>query len=356
MGAGHEFHLLFGGPADAVPLELRCGRAVLRQLAPSARRLRAEWLLGRYSGWMQRRVERALGDLDLFHGTDGTAPILRRIPTVLTIHDLAFARFPETVKGMNRFYLSRMAEASARRAAAVIGVSEFTRRELLELFRLPADRVRVIPEGVETVFHPAPKGDQARASYVPTGAGQPYILAVGTLEPRKNLGALLEAFAHFRQHVPGHCLVIVGSQDFGHPALAERLSALGLEEEVRLGGSVSDEDLADIYRGAEFLVYPSKYEGFGLPPLEAMACGTPVLAARSSSIPEVVGEAAVLFDPDDVEEMAARMIEVAASPAVRDDLQAKGLARAAGFRWEKAAAATLEVYHGCRRSRPTAPT
>ncbi len=341
MAEEDEYHLFFAGPSAAVPTELRRGNIVLRQLAGSARELRMRWLLSHTLGAVQRDTEKGLGSIDLFHSTDSTAPRLLGIPTVVTVHDLAFARFPETVKGMNRLYLSRMVEASVDRAAAVIADSEFTKSEVLSLLHLAANRVRVIHLGVEAVFQPAPEGTPPPR---PFGWSEPYILAVGTLEPRKNLGMLLDAFAMVRGQLPGHRLVIVGSADFGAGPLSARLRALGLGSAVRLVGSISDADLAAVYRAAEFLVYPSKYEGFGLPPLEAMACGTPVLAARAASIPEVAGDAALLFDPDNTEELAAKMAYLAGAAARRQEMRSKGLERAAAFRWETAARSTREVY------------
>ncbi|MCL5025311.1 MAG: glycosyltransferase family 4 protein [Chloroflexi bacterium] len=335
----NEYHLLYAGPEGALPSEFRRGKAIPRRLAPSARHLRARWLL---SHWLHRGADGLLGPLDLFHATDGTAPRLEGIPVVLTVHDLAFARYPDTVKGLNRFYLSRMVASSVARADAIISVSSFTARELSSLFRLPPERVSVVPEGVEDIFH-LPSGDED-TEIASLGLARPYVLAVGTLEPRKNLGTLLEAFALFRQRVPGYQLAIVGEHDWGYRPLAARLAALGLDGEARLMGSVPDEVLAGIYQRADLLVYPSRYEGFGLPPLEAMACGTPVIAANTSSIPEVVGDAGLFFAADDAGELAAKMVSLATDARQRDELRGRGLKRAASFTWERTAEMTLQLY------------
>jgi len=170
------------------------------------------------------------------------------------------------------------------------------------------------------------------------------VLAVGTLEPRKNLGVLLDAFAMFRQRVEGYQLAIVGAFDWGHRQLVERLKTLGLEKQVRLVGSVPDEVLAAMYRRAKFLVFPSVYEGFGLPPLEAMACGTPVIAAKTSSIPEVIGQAGLYFAADAVEELAAKMVFLATNPRRLAELRQRGLEWANQFTWRRMAEATLQLY------------
>ena len=254
-------------------------------------------------------------DADVLHCPTYYAPISPRVPLVVTVHDLAVWRHPEAFGRWTRAFVPRAVPRMLRRAARVIAVSEFTRSELVELLRIPEERIAVVPNAVEAVF--APEGERAEGEYV---------LAVGTLEPRKNLPRSAEA-----AQLAGHELRVVGTEGWGEVRLrgARRL------------GRVSDEELARLFRGALCAVYPSLYEGFGLPVLEAMACGTPVVTSRGGATEEVAGGAAVLVDPLDPEAIAAG-IEDAISR--REELRRLGLARAAQFSWDESARRTVEVY------------
>jgi glycosyltransferase involved in cell wall biosynthesis len=263
-----------------------------------------------YQGALPRRARR--DDVDVLHCPAHRGPLRSAIPLVLTLHDLAVLRHPETFNRWTRTYSRLVLPRLARAAARVIAVSEFTAREAVELIGLDADRVRVIPHGVEAPFTP----DGAAA----TGD---YALAVGTIEPRKNLERV-EAAARRA----GVELRIAGAPGWG-------------SVDVQSLGLVGDEELAELYRGAGCLVYTSLYEGFGLPVLEAMACGTPVVTSAGSAPAEVADGAAVLVDPLDVEAIAAGIQEARRR---REELRAAGLERARGFTWEAAARATVEVY------------
>jgi glycosyltransferase involved in cell wall biosynthesis len=236
---------------------------------------------------------------------------------VVTIHDLAVFRHPEAFNRWSREYGPRVVPRVVRRARRVIAVSEFTKRELMELLDVPEEKIRVVPNGVEEAFTsdgPAAEGD--------------YVLAVGTLEPRKNLPRVAEAARR-----AGVELRVVGARGWGDVAVEPN--------GVRWLGDVPDDELAKLYRGARCVAYPSLYEGFGIPVLEAMACGTPVVTSRGGATEEVADGAAVLVDPLDPAEIATG-IERAAWR--RDELVARGLRRARAFTWEAAAAATVEVY------------
>ncbi len=263
--------------------------------------------------WYPHGLPREARGLDVLHCPTFRGPVRSRVPVVVTVHDLAVLRHPGTFNQWTRRYSRLAVPRVARAARRVIAVSEFTRGEIVELLGVPADRLRVIPNAVGEPFGregPAATGD--------------YVLAVGTLEPRKNLAAAQQAAGRL-----GVELKVVGAQGWG-----------GVEVDGWLG-RISDEELAALYRGARCLVYPSLYEGFGIPVLEAMACGTPVVTSTGGATEEVAGGAAVLVDPHDPTAIAAGIEEAVAR---RDELRARGLERAARFTWGRVAAETRAVY------------
>jgi glycosyltransferase involved in cell wall biosynthesis len=253
----------------------------------------------------------ARGD-DVLHLPAHRGPLLSPTPLVLTIHDLAPVRHPETFNRWTRGYSRLLLPRLARSATRVIAVSEFTAREAVELLGVDEERIRVIPHGVEEPF--AAEGPSAEGDYV---------LAVGTVEPRKNLDRLAQAARRAKLE-----LRVVGALGWGDV----RVPSLGF---------VDDAELASLYRGAACLAYPSLYEGFGLPVLEAMACGTPVVTSIGSAPAQLANGAAVLVDPLDVDAIATGIHEAVRR---REELRAAGLERAKGFTWEAAARATAEVY------------
>ena len=276
----------------------------------------------RDAGWYLAALPaRARRDrVDVLHCPSQRAPIRSRVPLVVTIHDLAVLRHPETFNRWTRAYSSALLPRVVRAAERVIAVSEFTRRELVELLRVPDGKVRVIPNAVGPPF--GPEGKAAEGDY---------ILAVGTLEPRKNLDRLVGAFE--RAGLNGTRLLVTGARGWGNVEPAGR--------SVQWLGFVPDEELARLYRGARCVAYVSAYEGFGLPVLEAMACGAPVVAASTGAGPEVGGDAAVLVDPLDHEAIAAGLVEAIDRAG---ELRERGLARARDFDWKRVAEATVEVY------------
>jgi glycosyltransferase involved in cell wall biosynthesis len=249
-------------------------------------------------------------------------------PAVLTIHDLSFERHPELMSRRDRLVFRTMVPRSVRRAARVLAVSDWTKRDLLEHYGVPEEKVVVTPNGVDPIFSPS----GARAD------GAPYALFVGTLQPRKDPLAALEALAL----VPGDLRLVLVGPDKGSGAAARRLaSKLGLDGRVDFAGHVEKRELAKLYRGAACLVFPSRYEGFGLPAVEAMASGTPVVAAASGSIPEVAGEAAVLVEPGDPVALAGGIERALAD---RERLVRAGFERAKRYTWAETARQTLDVY------------
>ena len=274
--------------------------------------------LGWYLAALPLRARR--DRVDVLHCPTQRAPVHSSVPLVVTFHDLAVLRHPETFNRWTRDYSRLTLPRVARAATRLIAVSEFTKRELLELLDVPAEKVRVIPNAVGEPF--TAEGDAAEGDYV---------LAVSTLEPRKNLERLVEAYR--RAGLNGLPLLVAGAAGWG-----------GVQVEgdgVRWLGEVRDEELARLYRGARCVAYVSLYEGFGLPVLEAMACGTPVVAARNGALEEVAGGAAVLVDPLDPDAIAAGIAEALDRGA---ELRERGLERARAFDWREVARETLAVY------------
>jgi len=288
-------------------------------------------------------------DVDIFHATEHLLPPLRGVRTVFTFHDAIYALFPQYHLPLNRLFLGLMMPRFLRRADAIIAVSECSKRDAVRLYGIDPARIRVIYEGVDARFQPVT--DLARLAQVRARYALPerYILYVGTIEPRKNLTTLLEAFHVSRSmfHAAGNTalkLVIGGKTGWLYEGLFRKLRELGLEDEVLLPGYIADEDLPAVYSAASVFVFPSLYEGFGLPPLEAMACGTPVVCSSASSLPEVCGEAALLVEPTDVSALAQAIERVLSDEPLRAALRARGLAQAAKFSWERTARETLAVY------------
>jgi len=286
--------------------------------------------------------------VDLLHALAFVTPLLSPCPSVVTIYDLGFLLYPESFKRSKRFYLSLFTRLSARRARRIIAISESTKRDVVHLLGVSPERVEVIYCGIEGAFHPMPQ-DQVAAFRSKRGLPERFILFVGTIEPRKNLTTLLEAYAMLRrdvrdQEIGNLHLVIGGAKGWFYQDVFARVEELGLEGEVMFPGYIPAGELPLWYNAAELFVYPSLYEGFGLPPLEAMACGTPVVASNTSALPEVVGEAGLTVDPLDVEGLAEAMRRVLGDEAFRQEMRERGLRRAEGFSWTKTAQETVQVY------------
>jgi len=284
---------------------------------------------------------------DLLHSPDFVLPVRRNYAGVVTVHDLAFLRFPEWVTADAARYYARVREA-VRSAERVIAVSECTRRDLLELLQAPEEKVRVIYEAAGAAFQPQELAPTPRAFKGRHLAPQRFALFVGTIEPRKNLPNLLRAFRLMMDRYPDldphPRLVIAGRQGWLSESVLSLVNELRLSQETAFIGTVSAEELLWLYNAARFLVFPSFYEGFGLPPLEAMSCGTPVIATNAGSVPEVVDQAGLLVDPHNVDGWAEAMAQLWSDAALREDLRSRGLERATHFSWERAAKETLEVY------------
>jgi glycosyltransferase involved in cell wall biosynthesis len=274
--------------------------------------------VGWYLGALPAKARR--DHVDVLHCPSQRAPVYPSVPLVVTIHDLAVMRHPETFNRWTRIYSRALLPRVVRAAQRVIAVSEFTRSELHELLDVPEDKVRVIPNAVGPPFEA--EGKAAEGDYV---------LAVGTLEPRKNLDRLVGAFQ--RAGLNGTRLLVTGQRGWGNVEPAGK--------SVQWLGFVPDEELARLYRGARCVAYVSAYEGFGLPVLEAMACGAPVVAASTGAAPEVADHAAVLVDPLDDDAIASGLVEAIDRA---DELRERGLKRAREFDWKRVAQQTVDVY------------
>lgn len=294
---------------------------------------------------LRRSQDSVAPGMDIFHATDHLLPRFVGVRTVFTLHDLAFQACPETHTRLNRTFLRVGMPLFLRAADAIIAVSQWTKSDAVRLYGIPEENITVIAEGVHPRFQPPQSGAVAavRAKY---GLPQRAVLYVGTIEPRKNLNVLLDAFAILRRH-PENAdlrLVMVGKKGWLYEPFFAHLRELGLDNEVIFPGFVADDDLPALYGAASVFVYPSLFEGFGLPVLEAMACGAPVVCSNASSLPEVAGDAALMVAPHDTAGLAAAMQRVLSDAELRDRLSALGLAQARRFTWEEAARQTAAVY------------
>ena len=280
---------------------------------------------------------------DVLHCPDFIPPFRRTCPAVVTVHDVAFLRFPETLTADSRRYYGQVRRA-IESAERTIVVSAATARDLAELLDIGTERVRVVHNGLDPIFRQPPDAaavDRVRARWSLT---RPYLIHLGTLEPRKDIPILLRAFAAVRAQHPDLLLALVGRRGWLYAPIFAEIETLGLREVVRTIEDAADVDLPPLFDGASAFAYPSRYEGFGLPPLQALARGVPTVVADTSSLPEVVGDAALLHPPGDHEALAAALLRLLEDEVLRADLRARGPARAAGFTWEQAAHQTLAVY------------
>jgi glycosyltransferase involved in cell wall biosynthesis len=283
------------------------------------------------------------GRTDLFYAPDFLLPpLVGRTRSIITIHDLSFLRHPETFTPALRNYLTTAVPRSAARADHILTDSHATRHDVIELLGVAPERVTTLHLGVSDRFTPdAAPGEQAKlhTAYDLGAEDQPFILAVGTVQPRKNYERLIEAVDYVREEIDVD-LVLAGKAGW----LSEPIVAAATARDyVHLLGFVNDADLPALYRQARVLAFPSLYEGFGLPPLEAMASGTPVVASNASSVPEAVGDAGLLVDPLDVDELAAALDAALTDETLRADLRAKGLSRAQTFTWARMARRWLAI-------------
>lgn len=306
--------------------------------------------LGRHwwSAGLPRYVRRR--KLDLFHGTNYDVPLWRRSATVLTIHDLSQLLHPETHEKRSVKRAQRRLPVMARTADAIITPTESVRRDVCEVLTVSPDKVVAIPEAARACFRPLAFAETADARRR-LGVGDNFLLTVGTLEPRKNLSVLVSAFAEVATARPQSNvqLVIAGSRGWLSGPLFQAIRKSPVSNRIVLTDYLHDDDLQALYSSCRAFVYPSIDEGFGLPPLEAMACGAPVIASRIPALEETIGAAVLLFDPKSAGELTRHILELLENENARREAATAGLRRAAEFSWEKTARLTLQVYGEARK-------
>ena len=349
-GGAHEYDVFVG---DRLP-DTGGADARLRQhvLAGGGAARRLAW-----ENWGSGRAAARFG-AQVLHSTSSYLPALAPCPCVLTVHDLAIYRYPEAFKAGNRTLGRWLFEHALRHAVALIAPSGATRSDLVELLGVDPERIHVIPEATDALFQPVADHRELERARQRYQLQRPFVLSVGTAEPRKNLVRLLMAFAACRNTLPeAHDLVLVGRQGWLSGPLEAAARPLLDAGVLRILGYVPRADLPALYAGTAAFAYPSIYEGFGLPVLEALACGAPVLTSRRSSLPEVAGDAALLVDPDSVAEIATGLKALLTDSALARDLRERGPRRASQFSWDASARATLAVYaRAAQRQRPEPAT
>lgn len=317
-------------PLDALP------RRVLNR---SGKAWRFQVMLAHYARLSQDKL---VGQPNIFIATDHVLPYLTQASTVFVLYDLSTKRLPGVHLRLNRWYLNLMLPYFLQRATAITTISDHSRRDIQHYYNLSSKQVHVIPPAVHARF--APVDDPAHLEAVRQRYSLPsrFSLYVGTIEPRKNIATLLQAFQ--AAHLDDGTLVIAGKKGWLFQETFELAQSLGLADRVIFTGFVADDDLPALYSLATAFAFPSWYEGFGIPVLEAMACGTPVMCSNTSSLPEVAGDAALLLAPDDVPGWAHALTQVWTNASLRADLSRRGLKQAARFTWTAAAAQLRQVY------------
>ena len=283
--------------------------------------------------------------IDLLHALAFAGPLAISIPWIVTVYDLSFVRYPQSFNALNRIYLNWAVRNSLRRANRVIAISESTRRDLVATFGADPARIAVVYCGVDPSFAPAQNQTELESFRARRRVPERFILHVGTIEPRNNIARLVRALARAKRaaRLP-HRLVLIGARGWKYAEVDAVIEQEGMQEDVVFAGYAPPDELPLWYRAADVFAYPSRYEGFGLPPLEALASGTPVVASNAASLPEVVGDAALLVAPDDEAALADALVRAATDAALREQMIARGLAQAAKFSWARAARETADIY------------
>ena len=290
-------------------------------------------------------VELSFHSLDLLHSTDFIPPFNSSIPSVITVHDLAFLRWPHFLTENHAAYYSQI-DRAVLHAKHIIVPSESTKNDVVGQLGASPKKISVIYEAAAPQYRPLLQDRCRAAMQAEYGIPEKYIFFVSTIEPRKNIEGLLDAFYHLRKYynIADTGLVLAGKPGWLYEEIYRKVEQLDLGRSTFFVGRVPDEDLHQLFVGARCHVHPAFYEGFGLSPLEAMACGTPTIVSNTSSMPEVVGDAGLIVDPSDREEIAVAMHRLLTEEALHQELSQKGLQRASVFSWSRAASETLDVY------------
>ena len=342
LDAANDYRLFVSGAEKGALPAAPAANFAWRPTAISPRWLARIWHRAR----LPLPVELFTGKVDLFHATDFALPqTLGTTRTLLTVHDLSFVRAPAAASPPLKAYLDAVVPRSVARADHILADSAATRDDLIELYKTPARKITVLYSGVDQRFRPVAEKGTLAATRAKYGLAEyPYALSVGTLQPRKNYSRVIQALAEVRAGGQDLRYAIAGGQGWLEDEMQRTITATGMEDFVHLLGYVDDEDLPALYSGSKMLLMPSLYEGFGLPILEAMACGVPVIASNVSSLPEVAGDAGILVDPTDTAALRDAMIAVETEPNLRQQLVEKGYRQAARFTWRRSASQLLSVY------------
>ncbi len=327
-----------GDETPAPPLD----RLPARITRLSAKPLRLSVMLAHFARFS---LDHWLPPTDIFHATDHLLPPLRRARSVFTLYDLTVRLFPSSHLPLNRWYSTLMLPVFMRQAHAIIAISEQTRRDAIQWLPALASKIQVIYPGVNPCFRPVRQIGSLASVRTRYALPATFVLYMGTLEPRKNLLTLLEAYCALLSSLPAAPpLVLAGRKGWLYQPIFSKVAELGLESKVQFTDWVADEDLPALLSAASIFVYPSLYEGFGFPPLEAMACGTPVICSNAASLPEVVGQGGLLVDPHDAAGLAEGMSRLLTDAGLHTELSERGLSQARTFTWDRAARQTLELY------------
>jgi glycosyltransferase involved in cell wall biosynthesis len=289
--------------------------------------------------WLARRYR-----LDILHSLHYTRPLILPCASVVTFHDLTFLLFPKLHTPFKRLFFPWMMRFSASRSAALLANSESTRRDAIRLVNILAEKMYLTPLGIGSEFHPIDDAEVLARCREQYHLPEQFILYVGTLEPRKNLPLLFRAYARLVQQRESIHLVIVGRLGWGMEGIWDQIRALGIQDRVQFTGYIPAQDLPIVYNLAQVFVYPSLYEGFGFPPLEAMACGTPTITTAVSAMLEHAGDGALLVPVQDEVALAETILKLLDDPKLQQELSARGRQQAAKFTWNQTAQATLSVY------------
>jgi glycosyltransferase involved in cell wall biosynthesis len=276
-----------------------------------------------------------------------TAPLRCAAPIVVSVHDVSFLEHPEYFTSLRALQLRLTVRRTVRSAASVLTPSEFSKRRILEAYHLADEKVVVLPNGVSSAFHPVAREAAQRSLPAPFNIPFPYVLTVGDLQPRKNHLGLIRAFEELIRNYPQlpHHLVVVGKETWYAPTVTAAAKKSAVHDRIHFTGFVDDDQLHRLYGACDLMVYPSFYEGFGLPILEAMACGRAVACSNTSAMPEVADSAAILFDPGSQRDLVTSMRDLLLNPELRLRMERLGAQRATLFSWEKTAAKTLDLYY-----------
>lgn len=343
----NQYRLFSARPPSELPVANPLPYATNASHRPAP--LDERWL---YRLWYRLRlplpVQGVTGRLDLFHSPDFVLPpVAGGIPTIVTVHDLSFVHYPKTFVPNLVDYLNSVVPWSIGRASHVLADSESTRDDLRAVWDVPAHKITVLYSGVNERFRRVERPEELAAVRARSGLGDwPFVLAVGTVQPRKNYEMLVRAFSPLTGTLPHH-LVIAGGQGWLSDDLFHEVERLGLEDRVHFTGFVPDEDLPALYSAADLLAFPSLYEGFGLPLLEAMGCGTAVISSNRSSLPEVIGpepRAGILLAPDVESDWTTHMQLLLTDASLREEYVRRGYERIRSFTWNRAAQQLLEIY------------